>query len=435
MKNIVTTAPRRWAFGLPIAVVCASVAVLYGFAQAGPTQAADDAPDGFTPTSNYSALMPDPLPVTGPDLIDYARIDQRLTHLMQGKDMVGLGVAVIENGQIRFVKGYGVTTAGTADPVTPNTVFRWASLSKGVAATLMAGLAEQGRVSLDAPVAQFSTSLRLPGGNESKVTVGDLLSHRTGIVRNAYDDKLEAGEDPAMIRGMLGTLSPYCAPGSCYTYQNIAFDTSAEIAQRVTGQSYGTLVRERIFGPLGMSSASTDRMGLQSAASWARPHVGQRTIDVNDNYYRVPAAGGVNSSIFDLAKWMRAQMGGSRAVLSEALLNRLHTPVVATPHGGGAVDRALKDAHYALGWRDYVYAGHQLVGHRGAVNGYRSLILFDPVKKAGIAMLWNSQSNKPVGLQLELMDMLYQQPFTDWANLGEVAAGGGGAPVRLATAR
>lgn len=417
-----TNRSRRWTLGLPAAIACAAGAVLYGFAQAGPSQAAGEGPDGFKPAS--SALVADPIAFNGPQRIDYARIDARLQQLMQSKDMVGLGIAIIENGQIRFVKGYGVTTAGTTDPVTTGTVFRWASLSKGVASAVVNRLADDGKLALTTPVAQFQTSLRLPGGNEGRVTVADLLSHRTGIVRNAYDDKLEAGQDPAAIRGLLGLLSPYCPPASCYTYQNVAFDTTAEIVHHVTGKPYGAVARERIFGPLGMSSASTDRTGLQSAVSWARPHVGQRTIDVNDNYYRVPAAGGVNSSIFDLAKWMRAQMGGAPNVLSPALLTRVHAPVVATPHGGGRVDAALKDAHYAMGWRDYNYAGHPLVGHRGAVNGYRSLILFDPVQKAGIAMLWNSQSNKPVGMQLEMMDMLYRQPFTDWAGLGTMHGAG-----------
>lgn len=421
---------------MPAATLCAAGAIIYGFAQAGATQAADEAPDGFQPAASYSALVTDPIAIRGPQRIDYARVDARLKQLIQSKDMVGLGVAIIENGQIRFVKGYGVTAAGTHDPVTTGTVFRWASLSKGVAATLVTELAEEGKLSLDAPVAQFRTSLRLPGGNESRVTVADLLSHRTGIVRNAYDDKLEAGQDPAMIRTMLAQLSSYCAPGNCYTYQNVAFDTSAEIVQHVTGKAYGQVVREKLFGPLGMATASTDRAGLQNAVSWARPHVGQRTIEVNDNYYRVPAAGGVNSSIFDLAKWMRAHMGGAQAVLPHKLLQRVHMPVVATPpHGGrGRVDQALGDARYGLGWRDYNYGGHQVIGHRGAVNGYRSLILFDPAQKAGIAMLWNSQSNKPVGMQLEVLDMLYQRPFADWMDLGD-APGAPTAPTRIAASR
>lgn len=421
---------RRWTLGFPIIALGAVGATLYGFGQAGPSKAADEAADAFKLTSSYSALVPDPISFAGPQRVDYDRVDQRLQSLVQGRDMVGLAVAIVENGQIRFVKGYGVTEAGGAEPVNPHTVFRWASLSKGVASTLVASLAESGMLSLTTPVAKFGTTLRLPGGAENRVTVEDVLAQRTGIVRNAYDDKLEQGMDPAAIRGMLASLGAYCAPATCYSYQNVAYDTSAEIVQKVAGKSYADVVQERLFAPLGMTNASIGRAGLQGAASWARPHNGQHKMEVNDNYYRVPAAGGVNSSIFDLAKWMRAQMGAAPQVLSDSVLERVHKPMVlSTRHGGGRVDAQLKNAHYALGWREYEYLGHKLTGHRGAVNGYRSLILFDNAQKSGIAMLWNSQSNRPVGMQLEVMDMLYQQPFTDWMDLGAGRAGGGGVTI------
>lgn len=400
--------------------------VAYSFANAGPTSAADGAAEDVPPSFSYtSAVAPAATVVAGPQRIDYRRMDARLTQLADDKDMVGLAVAIVENGQIRFVKGYGVTQAGTTDAVTPTTVFRWASLSKGVAGTLVAELAREGKLSLDTPISQFRTTLRLPGGSEDRVTVRDVLSQRTGVVRNAYDEKLEEGQDPALIRASLANLPAFCAPGQCYTYQNVAFDTASEVVQRVTGKSYGDVVREKLFLPLGMTNASVGRAGLESAASWARPHRSRtQMLQTKDAYYRVPAAGGINSSIFDLAKWMRAQMGGATAVLPAALLDEIHKPLVATPpHGArGEADRALNAHAYGLGWRDFAYAGHRQVGHRGAVDGYRSLILFDPVERTGIAMLWNSHSSKPVGLQLELLDMLYGLPRHEWMKLGDQPA-------------
>jgi beta-lactamase class C len=356
-------------------------------------------------------------------LIDYARIDARLGRLMTGKDMVGLGVAIVEDGELSFLKGYGVTTAGTTDPVTVKTVFRWASLSKGVAGTLIAELASEGRLSLRDPVSKYSRTLKLPGGAENRVTIADLLSHRVGLAHNAYDDRLEGGQDPRVIRASLATLKPFCAPGQCHGYQNVAFDASSEIVESVTGKRYADVVRQRLFAPLGMTSASLTRAGLQGSASWARPHTGRRTLTVNDAYYRVPAAGGVNSSILDLGIWMRAQMGLAADTLPKRVVDKVHAPLVRTPQRGGRYERALLDPQYAMGWRDYRYAGHRLVGHRGAVNGYRSLILFDPDRKSGIALLWNSNGRKPVGLPLEVFDMLYGQPRQDWMELdGPVGA-------------
>ena len=430
MNKIEGAKARRWRYGLPLVLVLALGGTVYSFGNAGAGQAADEAkPDslGASYTSNLTPASK-PIAFTGAG-IDYPRIDRRMTALVQLPDMVGLAVGVVEDGRITFVKGYGETVAGSGDAVTPGTVFRWASLSKGVAATVVTRLADDRLLSLDTPVSQMQTSLRLPGGGESRVTIADLLSHRTGVVKNAYDDRLEEGEDPRMIREALGQLPAFCPPGSCYTYQNIAFDASSEIVQHVTGKDYGEVVREKLFAPLDMKTASVGRAGLEGAFSWARPHAGRRELPTKDAYYRVPAAGGVNSSIFDLAKWMRAQMGQVPSVLTGADLETLHAPRVATPpHGGrGAGDRALTDATYGLGWRDFNYAGHRLVGHRGAVDGYRSLILFDPAKKSGIVMLWNSNSNKPVGAQLELFDMLYGLPAKDWLGIDTRMPAGGGA--------
>ncbi|WP_457312414.1 serine hydrolase domain-containing protein [Sphingomonas sp. UYAg733] len=354
-----------------------------------------------------------------PSRADYRRLDERIVKLMQEPDMVGLAIGTVERGQVRFVRGYGETLAGSGDRVTPDTVFRWASLSKGVASALVTKLAEDGRLSLDAPLLTMGTTLTLPGDSR-RVTVADLLSHRLGLVRNAWDDRLEAGEDPKLIRAQLGTLPPYCPPATCYAYQNIAFDAASEIVERVTRQDYATVARARLFVPLGMTNASVGRAGLESAASWARPHhLARNTAKLDEAYYRIPAAGGVNSSINDLTRWMRAQMGDAPSVLSPADLNAMHRARVPTPPHGprGAMDRALKNASYGLAWRSFTYAGHSLVGHRGSVDGYGSLILFDPADRSGIVLLWNSNRATAARLQLEFFDMLYGLPPTDWLDL------------------
>jgi beta-lactamase class C len=365
----------------------------------------------------------------GPTRVDYARLEARIARIMAEPDMVGLAVGTVENGRVRFVKGYGETVAGSGDPVTPDTVFRWASVSKGVAAALAVKLAEERRVELEAPIAKLETTLRLPD-KAAKVTVADVLSHRVGLVKNAWDDRLERGEDPMRLRSEMGTLPPFCPPAACFAYQNVAFDAVTEVIERTTGRGYATVARDRLFAPLGMTSASVDRAGLQRAKSWARPHrmAGQMTV-VNDVYYRVPAAGGVNSSIEDLVKWMRAQMGAAPKVLSPAALETMQRARVPTPPYGRrtAMDRALSDAQYGLGSRSFTYAGRRLVGHRGAVDGYRALMLFDPADKSGIVMLWNSNWPGPARLQLEFFDMLYGLPPTDWLELAPL-------PVAMADA-
>jgi beta-lactamase class C len=355
--------------------------------------------------------------------IDYRRLDQRLQRLVAEDEMAGLAVAVIERGKINFVKGYGETVGESGDKVTTQTVFRWASVSKGLAATMVADLAAQGKLSLDDPIAKWAPSLKLPGHGEYKATVADVLSHRVGLPQNAYDERLEDGWDTKELRRSYAALEPTCPPGTCTAYQNIAFDAASEIVERVTGLPYEAAVRARLFGPLGMSHASVSRDGLVQAKSWARPHLGKsRPLEVPDAYYRVPAAGGVNSSIYDFALWLRAQMGGVPRVLSPELLDTIHRPRVVTPVEQRRVRRfrdRLRDARYGLGWRDYDYLCHHVVGHLGGVRGHRALIMFDPALRTGVVALWNSSSSQPVGLEMEVMDMVYGLPSEDWLNLDD----------------
>ena len=353
--------------------------------------------------------------------VDYAVLDQRLQQLMTKPTMVGLAVGVVENGRITFLRGYGETLAGSGDPVTPETVFRWASCSKGVAATMVTKLAEQGKIDLGAPVVNYAPDLKLPSGNEYRASVADLLSHRLGLYRNAYDNKLEEGQDPSFLRSSLAQLTATCQPGTCWSYQNVAFDASSEMVSRVTGMPYEQAVKSYLFNPIGMSSGSVSLAGLESSRSWARPHtVGKRPLPIVDTYYKVPGAGGVNSNIKDMSLWMLAQMGEMPDVLDAKVLNAIHAPYVKTPTERGRLRKFLErlgTAWYGFGWRSYDYSGHRIIGHRGGINGYRSLILFDPQKKSGVVALWNSNTNQPGGLEFEVMDMIYHLPFRDWLEL------------------
>lgn len=360
--------------------------------------------------------------------VDQARLDTRLNALVAQDDMVGLAVAVIENGEITFIRGYGETHIDGL-PVAPDTVFRWASLSKGVASTAAVKLRSQGKIALTDPVSDYGSSLRLPKRGEQRATIENVLSHMIGVVPNAYDTTLEDGGDPATIRKSLGKLKAMCPVGDCHTYQNVAFDAISEVIETASGQSFVNYVQTNLFAPLGMRGAGFGKRHLESALSWARPNTYKRRSQtlsqpvVNHSYYKVPAAGGVNGSILDLALFARAQMGLSLDTLSENELSELHTPRVYTRREQSGMSRRyggqVRDARYALGWRVYKYgdAGHKVVGHRGAVMGYRSLILFDPERDSGVVALWNSNARQPVGLQFEVMDMIYDLPAQDWLQL------------------
>jgi beta-lactamase class C len=121
-----------------------------------------------------------------------------------------------------------------------------------------------------------------------------------------------------------------------------------------------------------------------------------------------------------MALWMEAQMGEMPDVIDTKVLNTIHAPYVVTPGERGRLRKFLErlgTAWYGYGWRSYDYAGHHIIGHRGGIKGYRSLILFDPEKKSGVVALWNSDTWQPGGLEFEVMDMIYHLPFRDWLEL------------------
>src|SRR3546814_906217 len=163
--------------------------------------------------------------------------------------MAGLAAAVVEDGELRFVRAYGVADRSTGAPVTPHTLFRWASVSKTATGVLAAAMAKDGTIDLDRPVAAWRTSLHLPGGAEARVTLGDLLSQRTGLTKNAYDDRLEAGQSPALLRASLAAAPPQCEPGTRHTHQNIASDPPSDSLGSPAPQFFSTAVSHTLFLP------------------------------------------------------------------------------------------------------------------------------------------------------------------------------------------
>lgn len=376
-----------------------------------------------------------------PESLEQARLKDFETRLDQAsltEDFVGLAVAVVRHGEIALLKTYGVREAGGAAPVTPGTVFRIGSLSKGFASTL-AGLAvEEGEISLTSPVAPYAPGFALRGGAEKSLTVGDILSHRVGLPPNAYDNLLEAGARLADILPKFRGVKPICAVGTCYAYQNIAYDLIGGVLSSVYGEPYADIVRERIFIPLGMRAASIGAAGLKASGEWARPHVRERiegeegrvsfgpwrAVEVEEAYYRTPAAGGINASIADMALWLKAQMGAAPAVLPESVLDRIHAPLVDTPaelrRWPGLAGR-LDDAKYALGWRVYDYAGATLVNHSGTVEGYGAQIAFLPAEDVGIVILSNTRAERVWRILPAFLDIELGLPEKDWLALKEGA--------------
>lgn len=386
------------------------------------------------PVLATSTASTNPSPVTAPvtTTLPPARVRKTLEdykrwlNLVAKRDAVaGLATAVVIDGKVVFEGTIGYADAATKEPVTPTTVFRLASLSKAFATALTGLLANEGKLSWDTKLIDVLPYFKLKDMQEAdQATVSDILGQKIGLPRNTYDNMLEGDIPYQELVRKLDEVNMTCGVGQCYGYQNIAFSMIGDVVLARTGDFFYHQVDKRLFYPLGMATASYGRAGLESSKSWARPHHASRhgwvPFEPNETYYRVAPAAGVNASLRDMEKWLIAQMGGRPDVLPKALLDTLHAPGVATPSElrSTAWRRArLTDAHYALGWRVYTYAGETLIYHAGAVAGYRTMIGFFPKYHFGVVTLWNSSGPTPSGLMPMVFDELLGMPHVDWAQI------------------
>lgn len=335
-----------------------------------------------------------------------------LSEAFADSDMVGLAVAVVRGDKLDLVRTFGKRELGDGGAINQKTRFRIASLSKAFAATLALQLEQEGKLSLDDKAVKASPQFKLKKPTQANsVTLRDVLSHRLSLPPYAYDNLLEAGTKPQKILSEMRHVQPICSVGSCYAYQNVGFNMIANAISLADRKSYSDSLSKRILEPLAMSGASLGKAGLIQDDNWARSYKRRKAMpwrlaDVRQAYYDVPAAGGVNANIIDMAKWLSAQMGGAPEVLPADLLSKAQQPQVETRRELRRIRHMVRTtrADYGLGWRIYQYAGATLINHSGSVEGYGAQIAFLPEKKVGIVLLTNSKSKEFWGILPMFLD-------------------------------
>ncbi|MGO4702326.1 serine hydrolase domain-containing protein [Dyella sp. 2RAB6] len=340
--------------------------------------------------------------------------------------VAGLATAIVVDNKVAYEHTIGYANASTQEPITPETVFRLASLSKAFATAVAGVLVNDGRFSWDTKLADVLPFFKLKDAAAAeKATVRDILGQRLGLPRNTYDNMLEGDVPYEELVRRLDEVKMTCGVGQCYGYQNVAFSMIGDVIYGMTGDFFYRQVDKRIFFPLGMKTASYGREALENSASWARPHrpagAGTwRPFEPKEAYYRVAPAAGVNASLRDMEQWLIAQMGGRPDVLPPKLLETLHSPEVSTPVELRSTPwrrERLTDASYALGWRVFQYGGETLIFHAGAVEGYRTMIGFFPKYRTGVVTMWNSASPMPSGLMPMVFDSMLGLEHVDWAGV------------------
>jgi CubicO group peptidase (beta-lactamase class C family) len=357
--------------------------------------------------------------------IDPAAVDTLVREAMKAWHVPGVAVAVVRDGEVVYLKGHGVRAVGGKESVTPDTIFPIASCSKAFTTTAIAMLVDEGKMAWDDPVRKHVPFFHLSDPLADRdVTLRDLLCHRTGLGGHDllwYRSPLSQKE---IIRraGLLPLDRPF---RSAFQYQTTMFTTAGFAVRSAAKQPWAEFVQKRIFDPLEMAGASLTTVEAAKSSNRASGHrlnrLGQpETVPWYE--MEVPdAAGSVNASARDLAKWVRFHLGdgtvGGKRLVSAKNLNETHRPQMVLRLEG--LDRALhpdtEQMSYGLGWVVHDYRGRHVVAHAGAIDGFRVQLTLLPKEGLGIVVLANLHHTRMnLALSNALMDQLLGLPRKNW---------------------
>lgn len=312
----------------------------------------------------------------------------------------GLAVGVWQDGKVIYARGFGVVAAGEQRPVTPQTVFHMASISKTFVATAVMQLVEQRKVQLDDPVTKYVPYFQLKDDRYRVITVRQLLSHTAGMPdvtdyawdTPEYDDKaLER-----WIRGLKDSTL-IAAPGEKWEYSNIGFELLADLVAVVSGESFEGYVKRHILTPAGMAH-STFLMTDVDSANLALGHEASPSGQRRAYPYNRRHAGSstMHSSVDDMLRYGAAHAGrGTPFLLLQPatydLMWKAQRNITAN-YREELTRYHLTKVEMGLGWFLREYDGDQVMSHAGGDRGFRSYLLVSPGRKTVVVVFVNGDA-------------------------------------------
>jgi CubicO group peptidase (beta-lactamase class C family) len=342
-------------------------------------------------------------------------LEARTARIRNRRAAVGLAVAMIRSGSPDLFTCSGLASIGSRTPVTEDTVFRIASITKTFTAVAVMQLWEQGLVDLDAAANAYLRAFTLvpadPGWRPA--TVRHLLTHTAGVpelarpwqaIRSGWFSETVApgGPVPSLAEFYRGRLCLAAEPGTTFTYTNHTFATLGQIVEDVTGERLDRYVAEHIFAPLGMTDsdlAPNPRLDVRRATGYKLRATGPRAMVERQGI--TAAAGHICSTPRDVARYTAALLHGGQgehgAILKSETLATMFAPhYQPDPRVPG----------FGLGFYRADLGGHAAVDHPGIINAFNAHLLVAPDDGAAVVALTNGTRNGVIWLQAEAATLL-----------------------------
>jgi len=355
--------------------------------------------------------------------------DAYMEKIVHDWNVPGIGVGVVVKDKLVFAKGYGFRDYGKKLAYTPATVQPIASNTKLFTAVAIGLLVEEGKLEWDKPIRQFVPSIQFYNDDlNAKVTIRDMLSHRTGITRHDliwYKSDFTRKE----LFERLKFLEPSQPMRQTFLYNNMMYAAAGYIVELLSGKPWEDFVRERLFGPLGMKSTVFSIDDVLKQADHGVPYNERRdSYELYEiPYYReqvgVGPAGSINSNVEDLSRWLIALLNEGRidgkAVIPPAVLKATLEPAIALPNAqleargyGELLNEAYGTARFTASYR-----GHLIAFHGGDINGFHSQIALMPQDGVGAIVLVIGDHAAPLynAVSYNVFERLLGMSQTPWS--------------------
>ena len=378
-------------------------------------------------------------------MVGQPRLQKTAKYIEQARQdwgVPGLAVAIVKDGEVAFSQGFGTLKQGTDQPVNGDTQFAIASNTKAFVSSALAVLVSEGKLSWDDKVVDYLPYFKLYDAYATaETTIRDLLCHRVGLGTFSgdviwYKSDLSAKEVIQRIRYVPQAYSFRAG----YGYSNLMFITAGEVIRAVSGQSWGEFVSDRFLKPLSMDRTLTSTNQIHAGKNVATPHkpIDERNQPIDwVNWDNMGAAGGLISSVNDMAQWLIMNLDQGMAN-GDTILHPDQQNILWTPHNNFVLSHASKDlipgrhfTGYGLGWGLYDYYGRMVVTHSGGYDGMYSRVALMPDENLGIVILTNSMSGITLPLTLKVINDYINEDESDWSRKFLDRPGSGEDPVKI----
>lgn len=319
---------------------------------------------------------------------------------MAYRGLPGLSAGVVYDQQLVWSRGFGWADVEAEHPAAADTIYRIASITKTFTAVAVLQLRDEGRLQLDDPVEKHLPYFRLknPHKDTPEITIRHLLTHSAGLPREGdfpYWSEGEEFPDWEQVVAHLPEQELPIPPGSDWKYSNLGLALAGEVVAAVSGRTWASYVEEQILKPLGLEStfaatAPADHPRLARGYRRRLPDNSRSPGRYYDTGGIAPAAN-MASTVEDLAQWIMLQFRRGprkgRQVLKGSTLAEMHRPQVINSDWS---------AGRGLGWHVWRIEEKTIVGHGGALEGYRTECQFCPEDKVGFVVLTNADDGEPL---------------------------------------